>query len=69
MDFEPKMWAEDFAYFLQEIPGTFWFLGVKPKERMDMETLHNPKLNPDESAMEYGTSMLAATAYNYLKEL
>lgn len=68
IDFEPKMWAEDFAYYLQEIPGTFWFLGVKPKERMDMETLHNPKLNPDEEAMEYGMAMLAASAFNYLQE-
>jgi amidohydrolase len=65
LDFEPKMWAEDFAYYSRKIPGTFWFLGVKPVELDEMPMLHNPKLNPDEKAMINGVKMMAGTAYNY----
>lgn len=68
IDFEPKMWAEDFAYFTQKLPGTFWFLGVKPRDKDDMVMLHNPKLNPDEKAMKNGMILLAGSAYNYFNK-
>lgn len=65
LDFEPKMWAEDFSYFSNQIPGTFWFLGVKSSDLNEMPMLHNPKLNPDEEALINGTALLAASAFNY----
>ncbi len=64
--FEPKMWAEDFAYFAQNVPSVFWFLGVKPDGIEQMPALHNPKLNPDENAMIHGTAMLVKVAIDYL---
>lgn len=63
---EPKMWAEDFAYYSQVAPSTFWFLGVKQKND-DFYPLHNPKLNPSEKAMTYGSALMASTAYNFFK--
>ncbi len=67
-DFIPKMWAEDFSYYSQEIPATFWFLGVKPEGMTEMYPLHNSKFAPDESAMIKGTAQLAAIAIDYLKK-
>ncbi|MFP4368662.1 MAG: M20 family metallopeptidase [Candidatus Kapaibacterium sp.] len=65
-DFEPKMWAEDFAYFAQIVPSTFWFLGVRPAGRDEMPPLHNSRLDPDEKAMTKGMALPAIAAYNYL---
>jgi metal-dependent amidase/aminoacylase/carboxypeptidase family protein len=64
---EPKMWAEDFAYYAQKIPATFWFLGVKSKGQNEMPPLHNSKLSPDESALSVGTAMFVKTAFDFFK--
>lgn len=66
--FEPKMWAEDFAYYAERIPACFWMLGVKPDFIDEMPPLHNSKLNPDEEAMINGVSMLVSTTLNYFLE-
>jgi amidohydrolase len=67
LKFEPKMWAEDFAYYAQKVPATFWQLGVKPKTQSEMPPLHNAKLSPDESALAIGTAMFVKTAFDYFK--
>ncbi|MBI5324740.1 MAG: amidohydrolase [Ignavibacteriae bacterium] len=64
--FEPKLWAEDFAYYAQKIPSTFWFLGIRPKGISELPPLHNSKLIPDEKALSIGAAMLAGTAVNFL---
>ena len=59
-DFEPKMWAEDFSYFAQEIPACFFFLGVKPRFLdVEMPALHNPRLSPNEEALKYAVEIMA----------
>lgn len=65
--FEPKMWGEDFAFYGKNIPATFWFVGVRPKNLKTMPALHNSKLSPSENAMPIGTAMLVTAAMNYLK--
>ncbi len=64
---EPKMWAEDFAYFAKQIPSVFWFLGVKKNISEPTIPLHNPKLNPDETAMKSGVGALVLAAIKFLK--
>jgi amidohydrolase len=66
--FEPKLWAEDFAYYAQKVPSTFWFLGVKPADVKEMPSLHNSGLKPDEDALEIGSALLASVAFNYLNK-
>lgn len=68
LDFEPKMWGEDFSYYGREIPAYFWFIGVRPKNKSSMPALHNSKLDPEEEAMKYGISMLVNSAINYLNK-
>lgn len=65
--FTPKMWAEDFAYYAQKIPATFYFIGVNPG--IDMPPLHNPKLSPDESALSKGAAFMAYSAIQYIASL
>ncbi|MEJ5244872.1 MAG: M20 family metallopeptidase [Bacteroidota bacterium] len=64
--FEPKMWAEDFAYFAREIPSVFWFLGVKQSVDSEVVPLHNSKLNPDEQAMKTGMLAMVNAAIELL---
>jgi amidohydrolase len=66
IEFEPKLWAEDFAYYSQQIPSCFWFIGIRPDDMESMPALHNPKFSPDENALLHGTAMLVASALNYL---
>lgn len=66
-DFEPKMWAEDFAYYSQIMPACFWMLGGRPHDQSSMAGLHNAKFAPDEQAMITGTSLLVESAITYLQ--
>ena len=50
--------GEDFAIYLEEIPGAFWVLGVCPPEQESLPPLHNPKLSPDERAMKTGIMLM-----------
>lgn len=65
--FEPKMWGEDFGFYAQKIPCTFWMLGVRPEKMESMPGLHNPFFTPDENALVLGTSMLANAAIEWLQ--
>ncbi|MBE2190039.1 MAG: amidohydrolase [Desulfobulbaceae bacterium] len=66
-DYEPRLWAEDFAYYLQQVPGTFWLLGVQPHDKDFLPPLHNSKLIPEEKAMITGISMFVKTVFEYFK--
>jgi len=60
--------AEDFSYYLKEVPGIFYFLGVVPRDR-DPELAaknHSPKWYLDEAAMPLGVRSLANMAVDYL---
>ncbi len=59
---DPMMWGEDFAYFANEVPSCFWFLGVK--NQPNMPALHNVKLSPDENALIIGSNMFINIALN-----
>ncbi|HRS01672.1 MAG TPA: M20 family metallopeptidase [Bacteroidota bacterium] len=62
---EPKMWAEDFAYYTEILPSAFWFLGTKENNEKEIYPLHSSKLLPTDESMFYGTAMLVATALEY----
>jgi amidohydrolase len=65
LDFEPKMWAEDFAYYAQQMPACFWMLGGRPDQLDTMPGLHNPRFAPEERAMKIGAVLMAETALQY----
>ncbi|MDR3047453.1 MAG: amidohydrolase [Bacteroidales bacterium] len=66
LEIPPRMTAEDFAYFLQQKPGTFIRLGVSNIAKNITATTHSNTFDIDESAIETGMGLMS---YIALKEL
>jgi amidohydrolase len=64
---EPHMGGEDFAYYLQKVPGTFFFAGAKPVGVEVSYPHHHPKFDIDEKAMLVAAKTLGLAALNYQK--
>ena len=60
----PQMGGEDFAYYLEKVPGTFFFTGAQPA---DPYPHHHPKFDFDESAMLLAAKTLGAAAIEFQK--
>lgn len=61
---EPSLGAEDFAIYLDRIPGCMFRLGVGKAESKNYP-LHHPLFEVDESAIVTGVVTLAYTVYKY----
>jgi amidohydrolase len=59
---EPQMGAEDFAYYLQKVPGTFFFTGAKPEGAEPGYPHHHPKFDIEEKAMLIAAKTLGSAA-------
>ncbi|WP_423801457.1 amidohydrolase [Neobacillus sp. SAB-20_R2A] len=59
---EPDMGGEDFAYYLQKVPGTFFFTGAKPESDDDAYPHHHPRFDIDEKAMLIAAKTLGTAA-------
>lgn len=64
---EPQMGGEDFAYYLQNVPGTFFFTGAKPAGVNTSYPHHHPKFDIDEKAMLIAAKTLGTAAINIHK--
>lgn len=62
---ETRMDVEDFGYFLEEIPGSFYRLGVSNEQ--NIAELHTKDLVIDEKAIEIGLKLNIKLALEYLK--
>ncbi|WP_028567098.1 M20 metallopeptidase family protein [Salisaeta longa] len=60
--------GEDFAYFLQERPGTFYRLGTGNEEAQSTHGLHTPQFTVDEEALRVGAGFMAYLAWRYGNE-
>ncbi len=65
---KPLMGAEDFAYFLEKVPGTFLRLGTRNPQKGAIYPWHHPKFTVDEDAMKVGASVLAGLALDFLNQ-
>ncbi|GMR04217.1 MAG: M20 family metallopeptidase [Thermodesulfobacteriota bacterium] len=63
---EPKMGAEDFAYFTEKVPGTLFRLGTSNSAEGITALLHNPEFDVDEESLCVGAKILAWTAAKFL---
>jgi amidohydrolase len=53
-----SMGGEDFSYYLQKVPGCFFFVGSAPDGQRQFSTPHHcSHFNMDESALSVGTSV------------
>ncbi|MGM0744855.1 MAG: M20 metallopeptidase family protein, partial [Bacteroidota bacterium] len=59
---KPIMGGEDFAFYQQEFPGAFYFLGSRSEEADSGWSWHHPKYNIDERAFLTGAALMAGLA-------
>ncbi|SMF87970.1 amidohydrolase [Paenibacillus uliginis N3/975] len=65
----PKiMPAEDFAYYLREIPGCFMFVGAGNAEKDAVYPHHHPRFDFDEDAMLHGLKLMIEMVRSYQDE-
>jgi amidohydrolase len=58
----PMLAGEDFASYLEVIPGCFFFVGAAGDDATQAAPHHNPRFCLDETAFELATSLLEAVA-------
>lgn len=56
--------SEDFAYYLKEIPGTFYIVGCKPEQVTSPYMNHHPKFEVNEDALIVAAKSLGEIAIN-----
>ena len=66
MDY-PSMGSEDFAYYLQKIPGCYVRFGARRGE--EYIPLHSPAFDIDEEVLKVGAAWFDAVAREAIKEL
>lgn len=65
----PKlMGAEDFAYFMEKVPGFYGFIGARNVEKGIIYSNHNDKFTVDEESLHRGAALYAQFAYDFLEE-
>lgn len=62
----PKMGVESFAYFANERPAAFYFLGSGNKAKHTTEPAHSDLFDIDEDCIVIGAAIQATAAFNYL---
>jgi amidohydrolase len=65
-DIKPLMGSEDVSYYLQQVPGSFFFLGTRNAEKGIVHPHHHPCFDIDEEALSTGVALNAALALEYL---
>ena len=65
VDIDPVMGGEDFAYFLEKVPGAFLFLGAG--DGMDFPH-HHPAFDIDENVLPQGVLLMTSLALEYLHQ-
>ncbi|NRA46999.1 MAG: M20/M25/M40 family metallo-hydrolase [Oligoflexales bacterium] len=64
----PSLGGEDFAYFLQKVPGAFFFLGLDDGRDGGYPSLHHPQFDFNDAALENGIRTMTHLALDWCKE-
>ncbi|KAJ0678436.1 hypothetical protein HanOQP8_Chr12g0447931 [Helianthus annuus] len=62
----PFMGSEDLAFYLEKIPGTLAFLGMRNVKAGFVHSPHSPYYTVNEQVLPTGSALHAAFAYTYL---
>ncbi|MDO9574623.1 MAG: amidohydrolase, partial [Candidatus Contubernalis sp.] len=65
---KPLMGSEDFANYLEHVPGSYFFLGVCPEEGKSVYPWHHPGYDINEEALPVGAAVLAWAALKLLEK-
>lgn len=66
-EIEPLMGSEDFAYYAQQVPSAFLWLGVGNPDVAPPMPNHDPHMTPDEDGLPLGTAILLDTTFRLLQ--
>lgn len=58
IEMAPLMVGEDFAYYVEQVPGSFFFTGAGNPERAAIFPHHHPRFDVDERAMLHTANVL-----------
>jgi len=64
----PLMAGDDLAYYLQKVPGSYFWLGITPETGV-IAPAHTAKFDIDESSLATGVAVMYAAVHQALKEL
>jgi amidohydrolase len=62
----PSMGGEDFAYYLQKVPGSFFRLGCRNEEKGIVNPFHSSRFDIDEDVLPFGVEIFARIIDEYL---
>lgn len=65
---EPSLAGEDFALFVERIPGAFAFLGIGETNNNDVYPLHHPLFDVNEEALTVGSKIFVQWVIQSIKE-
>lgn len=63
----PQMGAEDFSYYQREMPGVFFFLGVRNTAKQITAMVHTEYFDIDEDVLQLGVRAMSTTVLDYLQ--
>lgn len=63
---EPSMGGEDMAYFLQRVPGCYFFIGSANPAKGAIHPHHHPAFDIDEDAMPVGVTVMVQAIFDIL---
>jgi amidohydrolase len=63
---KPSMGGEDFAYYLEKVPGSFFRLGCRNEEKGIIYSYHSSLFDIDESVLPFGVEMFVRVIDQYL---
>jgi amidohydrolase len=63
----PSLGLEDFAYYVEQVPGVFYDIGCKIKG--DEREIHNSKFDIDENCLLVGAKVQISNIMNYHKQI
>ena len=64
---DPRMTAEDFAFYADIVPATFYRLGTADPENKPACDLHTTDFDIDESALKTGMGLMAYMSIRHLQ--
>lgn len=65
----PRMGGEDMSYYLEHVPGTFFFTGAQSPDHDDHYPHHHPKFSLDERALLIAAKTLGGATLQTLADL
>lgn len=63
----PSMGAEDFAFYLEKVPGAFFRLGIRNESKGVVHPYHNSRFDIDEDVLPFGVEMFIRIVDRFLE--